>query len=422
MQQTIAICGAGIAGLATGYFLSTLLPDSKIILIDKHQPMSFTSSKSGENFRDYWPHPSMEALSSHSIALMTELREHFGDDAFDMHFSGYHFVSHQTNKPIFADDTTADFRQKNDVLLDPKAIQAKHPYLDDGISKSVFIKNAGNLDAYALGSLLLRVARQRNLHFQQTAINKIQRHASGYTIHCTADGEQQTISCDQVVLATGPFLPVMAQQLDIELPAWNTCQAKFIIPDPNGVIPPNMPFTIYADGQTLQWTKEEQAFLEDNDAMRWMTAPLPGGIHIKPEAGGKIKMGWAFSSKKVIPHWQPTSPDHFPQIVLKGASRFIPGLSAYAHQVPTPVISYAGYYTRTQENWPLIGASHDDNVFIVGALAGFGTMTACAAGELCARHIAGESLPWYAPYFHPLRYEDEVILAEMDKLQLDGQL
>mgnify|MGYP001549895434 CR=1 FL=1 len=39
--------------------------------------------------------------------------------------------------------------------------------------------------------------------------------------------------------------------------------------------------------------------------------------------------------------------------------------------------------------------------FIVGALSGFGTMAACAAGELCADSIAGVAQQSYANLFLP---------------------
>lgn len=54
-KKKIIICGAGIAGIATAYYLTKLSSNLSITLIDKQQPLAFTSSKSGENFRDYWP-------------------------------------------------------------------------------------------------------------------------------------------------------------------------------------------------------------------------------------------------------------------------------------------------------------------------------------------------------------------------------
>lgn len=91
----IAICGAGIAGVATAYYLLQKRTDLEIIVIDKQQPLSFTTSKSGENFRDYWPQPAMQQFVGHSIDLMQELLELHGQDAFEMTFSGYNFITHQ---------------------------------------------------------------------------------------------------------------------------------------------------------------------------------------------------------------------------------------------------------------------------------------------------------------------------------------
>jgi hypothetical protein len=59
----------------------------------------------------------------------------------------------------------------------------------------------------------------------------------------------------------------------------------------------------------------------------------------------------------------------------------------------------------------------------VGALAGYGTMSACAAGQLCANYVMSEtSLPDYARYFHPSRYADQDMLALIKEMEKDGQL
>ena len=417
-KKKIVICGAGIAGIATAYSLKKLAPETAILLIDKQQPLAFTSSKSGENFRDYWPHPSMEALSSDSIDLMEGLQAAHGTDAFRIDFSGYHFVSHDAEKPIFADDRTDSFRAKNQVETNSIAIQRAHPYLDKGIQKSVFIKKAGNVDSITMGNLMLQKAKAAGLKFQEGTITAITKTAKGFTI--TLD-HTTPLEANQIIIATGPFINHLAKMLDFEFPVWNTLQRKFLIPDPKGIIPEDMPFTIYADGQYLDWSAEEKAFFESEEALKWLTQKFPGAIHIKP-ASGRIKMGWAFSTQKTVPQWEIPPFEHFPQAVLKGASRFIPALKVYAENIPTPLIEYGGYYTRTEENWPLIGPTVIDHVYVVGALAGFGSMAACAAGELCAKHLLGKALPWYADYFHPDRYNNPVIKKEIDLLDIDGQL
>jgi glycine/D-amino acid oxidase-like deaminating enzyme len=91
-------------------------------------------------------------------------------------------------------------------------------------------------------------------------------------------------------------------------------------------------------------------------------------------------------------------------------------------KLPTPVAQIAGYYSRTPENWPLIGPLDADGAYTVSALSGFGTMAACAAGALCAAWLTGAPLPDHARHYHPGRYSDSCILAEMDRLESDGQL
>jgi glycine/D-amino acid oxidase-like deaminating enzyme len=47
------------------------------------------------------------------------------------------------------------------------------------------------------------------------------------------------------------------------------------------------------------------------------------------------------------------------------------------------------------------------------AMSGFGTMAACAAGELCAATIAGSNLPDYATSFSLARYGDDALMNEL---------
>jgi glycine/D-amino acid oxidase-like deaminating enzyme len=67
----------------------------------------------------------------------------------------------------------------------------------------------------------------------------------------------------------------------------------------------------------------------------------------------------------------------------------------------------------TAENWPLIGAARTPGVFLATALSGYGTMAACAAGDLCARSIIGATLPDFAPSLSLARYDDAALIASL---------
>ena len=234
MNRRIVICGTGIAGISTAYYLSQLSDKSEVTLIDQYQPLSFTSSKSGENFRDYWPHYSMESLANHSIDLMKHLNDQYSKDAFRMEFSGYHFISHNANLLIFKDENSQVFLNQNEVILDKKNIHKKYSYLDKKIAKSVFIKNAGNIDSITMANLMLKESKKRGVKFIQGTIINLKSTSLGFEIIL----EDNTTFCsDQIVLSVGPFLNQVLGKIYLKLPIWNTLQRKFIIPDPLHIIP-----------------------------------------------------------------------------------------------------------------------------------------------------------------------------------------
>ena len=69
----VAVIGAGSIGIAVAYYLVTQHRVRHLALIDPRDPMSLTSAQSGENYRNWWPHPVMTAFTDHSIDLLQSL-------------------------------------------------------------------------------------------------------------------------------------------------------------------------------------------------------------------------------------------------------------------------------------------------------------------------------------------------------------
>ena len=415
-QANIIICGAGIAGVACAYYLSEKYKQQNIILIDKLAPLSFTTSQSGENFREYWPQPSMNQFVSHSIDLMEELRKSYPGE-FAMRYFGYDFISHNKGSQIFPNDPNLS-DDVFTILNDATKIQSQKPYLDTGVEQVVHINRGGGLDVYGLGSLLLKQSRKNGVKFENAQITNIEKSANAYQVTLNDD---KIYSANHLILSAGPFTPNLASLLNIKLPVYSIPQRKFVIPDPQKIIPRDMPFTIYADRQKLKWSDEEHELINDDPQFSHLLDEYPAGLHIKPEGHNQIKMGWAFNTQAEEPKWSVETNSDFPDIVMRGATRFIPELSTYLNNIPTPVVQFAGYYTRTKDNLPLIGKL-DSNLIVVSALAGYGTMSACAAGLLCADHLNQSSLPGYAKYFTPQRFDDAQLMREINLVKADGQL
>src|SRR5207249_10058810 len=90
----VVICGAGIAGIAAAYHLAVRRDVTDVVLVDDRPPLSLTSDKSTECYRNWWPGPGddMVALMNRSIDLLEELARESGN-AFRMSRRGYLFVT-----------------------------------------------------------------------------------------------------------------------------------------------------------------------------------------------------------------------------------------------------------------------------------------------------------------------------------------
>ena len=53
----VVICGAGIAGIAAAHALAVTHGVRNIVLVDERPPLTLTSDKSTEAYRNWWPGP-----------------------------------------------------------------------------------------------------------------------------------------------------------------------------------------------------------------------------------------------------------------------------------------------------------------------------------------------------------------------------
>ncbi len=422
-QAEIAIIGAGIAGIATAYYLACAHGTTSVLLIDPRQPMSFTSAQSGDNYRNWWPHATMAAFTNDSIERMRALSR-ASDDVFNMTSRGYVLA---TRRPD-VDAMLAELPEgiEVDVCNGKANVANSYPALSRDIEHVIHTRTGGDISGQLLGNYMLERFRDAGGKRLQGEVIGIDA-AGPYDLDVEADGDRQTVRADVIVNAAGPFINDIAAMLGHELPVRNVFQQKVAFEDVLGAIPRDMPFSIDLDSKSLGWTDEERALLEADDELAWLAQPMPGGTHCRPDGGGKwVKLGWAYNDRPSEPQQdlaneQALDPQ-FPEIAIRGAAAFIPSLEPYIESPPARFTQYGGYYTMTDENWPLIGPAGADGAYLVGALSGFGSMSACAAGDLCAAWIAGSELPDYAKALSLARYDDVELIRSLQQVSNKGLL
>ncbi len=456
-QADVVICGAGIAGIAAAFYLATRGGLRNVALIDERPPLSLTSDKSTECYRNWWPGPGngMVSLMNRSIDLLEELA-HATNNAFHLNRRGYLYASaNPAQVERFAAaateaerlgagplrwHTAAGARQTyhpapptgfeeqptgTDLISDPALIRACFPYLAPNVTAVIHARRCGWFSAQLLGMILLEQARALGVRLLTGHVQAVTTHVgcvSGVEA-TTAQGDLH-IATPIFVNAAGPFVGDVARQMGVSLPILAERHLKLAFWDHLGAVSRNAPFLVWADAQRLPWGAEERAWLAEAPDTQWMLEEFAPGVHTRPDGPADspiLLMLWDYHARPVEVTLPLPLDESFPEIVLRGLTTMLPGLRAYWGRAPKPRLD-GGYYIKTPENRPLIGPCGPPGAFIIGALSGFGVMAAPAAGDLLMRHICGQPLPDHAAWFLPARYDDPAYQTLLANWGETGQL
>jgi glycine/D-amino acid oxidase-like deaminating enzyme len=454
IKAEAVICGAGIAGVSAAYTLAVEKGIQKIILVDEGAPLSLTSDHSTECYRNWWPGPgdAMVALMNRSIERMEHLARQYGN-TFRLNRRGYLYCTAnleraaemektgeqisafgagqlrvhrgQPSDPPYQPAHPEDFEHQPDgadLLLDTSLIRQNFPYLTEDVAAAMHVRRAGWFSAQQLGMLLLEQAKNSGVKFISGKVSAIDQNSGRVAAVHLEGGER--IETPVFINAAGPHLQLVSRMLGVELPVFNELHLKLAMRDTQGVLDRSAPLVIWSDPQKLNWNAEEQEFLQEEAEMRMLLGELPAGIHTRPDGGADspiILVLWEYQTRRVEPAWPIYEDPLYPEVVMRGLSRMIPGMRIYLQKAGKPRID-GGYYTKTRENRPLIGKLPIEGAFVMGALSGFGLMAACAAGELLAAHVTSATLPPYAGAFSLERYDDPAYLKLLEAWGASGQL
>jgi sarcosine oxidase, subunit beta len=448
----VVICGAGISGIATAYHLAVTYGVKNICLIDERPPLTLTSDKSSEAYRNWWPDDVMVRLMNRSIDWLERWARE-SHNRFLLNRRGYVYLT--ANPDSITDFTLAaqsaqqagagDVRTHGDrsqtaayapidphrfedqpigadLLLDRSLILNRFPYLNPDIVALLHARRCGWFSGQQLGMYLLEQARAHGVTLRQDRIDRVSVKSNRVEeIHLASGGSLSTRS---FINAAGPFVKEVGQLIGVELPVFNELHVKIALKDYLGLVPRHAPLLIWTDPQYLAWAEDERAELAAGAETQWLLHEFPGGVHLRPEGGGDsnlLLMLWAYHLEPREPIVPPLLDEYFPDIVVRGMATMIPGLRAYIGKAAVSLFD-GGYYTKTPENRPLAGPLPVEGAYVCGAVAGYGLMASAAVGELVAAHVTGSRLPADAPVLSVARYADPAYQAWLQQWPVGGQL
>src|SRR6476619_7047467 len=196
----IVICGAGLAGISAAYYLAVEHGQQNVVIVEQANPLSLTSDKSTEAYRNWWPGPDwqMTAFMDRSIDLIEEIARATGN-RINLNRRGYLFATADIGKIEFL-ATMAQLAESRgagaarfhdapssgyvpsaergfdsalvgaDVITDRSLIRRHFPYLAPDTLAVAHARRAGWLSAQQLGSAMLEAARERGAKLLRSKI------------------------------------------------------------------------------------------------------------------------------------------------------------------------------------------------------------------------------------------------------------
>ena len=204
LTAEVVICGAGIAGIAAAYHLAVRHGVRDVVLVDERPPLSLTSDKSAECYRNWWPGPgdAMVAAMNRSIDLLEELARESGN-VFRMNRRGYLFATADPARvALFEraaadaaalgvgparrhDRPDADYRPSapdgfeepltgTDLITDRAVIRRHFGWLADDTLALLHARRCGWFSGQQLGMYLLERARDKGVRILEGRVERVE--------------------------------------------------------------------------------------------------------------------------------------------------------------------------------------------------------------------------------------------------------
>src|SRR6476659_7652285 len=191
-----------MAGIAAAHQLSVRANISRIVLVDPREPLSLTSSKGTEAYRNYWPGPddTMARFMDRSIDLLDELDRDSGQ-AFELNRRGYVFLTADVAE---AERLSAHVGPTTEFVGEPRTILQRYPFITDRVRAMLHVRRAGFMNASKLGHYLLERSGARGIEVIRDEVAGLIVENGRLVAATLASGSR--IDARVFVLGVGPLL------------------------------------------------------------------------------------------------------------------------------------------------------------------------------------------------------------------------
>ena len=267
----VVIVGGAIMGASTAWFLTDNPDFDGNILVVEREPSYENCSTTHTNscMRQQFSTDLNVRISQFAADFVKNLRQHMGGDErvpeLSIRSFGYmYFADTEDFAQVLRENLAVQHAAGAETkLMSPDEIKAAYPFynVDDIVLGSINLRDEGFWDGTAVFDWWRRQSRERGVEYLANEVVSMTRNAAGTRVESVTLATGESISCGQVVNASGPRADRTAKMAGIDVP-----------------VEPRKRFSwIFAAEQPL-----------DRDL------PLtidPSGVHVRENGGGTYQCG-----------------------------------------------------------------------------------------------------------------------------------
>lgn len=367
MKADAVIVGAGIAGSALAYYLSS--EGLRVILLDKDYPGLGASGRSaGLMTVQHW-----NRLDITLSKASQEICQQLAPDGRDvLRRVGFLRATSEEEDIVLMEERVRNYR-KEDLqadLLEGEALSARFPAIDAAdLLAGIFTPQDGYVDAYDVTSAFVSKARERGAVLTTRARAEGVSVASSRVVGVESAGN--TITSEAVIIAAGAWSSGLLRGtgVDIPLKPYRT-QALVTAPVKD---PPDLP----------------------------MFHELPPGLYFRPDQDGLL-LGDGTEHEEADPRSYDTHADfELYSEIAAWISRRVPALKD-----ASIARGWSGLCVATPDRLPVVGEVEEvEGLFVLGGFNGLGIMRAPPLARSLAEALLGHKPSLDLAPFYPGRFE-----------------